>query len=152
MSHRQNPHPSSYNLSPEAPINNSAHSDSDYQIAEFDDQNDEDTIYVRWSAVHKRAYMYSELDRPTQWVLPNWTIRKTIEVGMGMGQCVDEYDFEVSSNFIIIHRERLDQEENPIMVTHDPDNDDDWISIQRILNCTWEPYAANKIMFIFNVR
>ena len=150
MSNRQNR--SSYIPSPEAPENDNAHSDEDYQIAEFDDQNDGDTIHIRWSVLHGKAYMYSDLDRPTQWVDAGWTIRKTIEVGMGMGHQVDEYDFEISTNFVTVHREQLNQENDPIMDTLNPDKDEDWYMIERILNCTWGPYAANKIIFFFSVR
>lgn len=150
MSNRQPP--SSYNPSPEAPFNNSAYSDDDYQIAEFEDMNDNDVIYVRWSVPDKQAYMYSELDRPTQWVHKNWTIKKTIEVGLGMGHRIEEYDFDIPTNFVIIHRERLDDHGEATINSLDPDNDIEWLNIERILDSRWNSYAANKIMFICSLR
>ena len=150
MSNYQNH--SRYDPSPEAPINNCAYSDTDYQIAEFEDMNDNDIIYVRWSVPHHRAYMYSELDRPTQWVHNNWTIRKTIEVGLGMGHRVDEYDFEIPTNFVTIHREMLDDSGEATIITLDPDNDIDWLKIEGVLDSHWNSYAANKIMFMCSVR
>ena len=146
------PNRSSYNRSPEAPEDPTYSTDEDYPIAEFEDLNDEDTIYVRWSAPHQRAYMYSELDRQTQWAHKEWTIRKTIEVGLGMGQIVDEYDFDIPSTFVIVHNEMLDETGNPTMDTLNPDNDVDWIQVETILNRTWDSYGANNIMLMFNVR
>jgi len=66
MSNRQPP--SSYNPSPEAPFNNSAYSDDDYQIAEFEDMNDNDVIYVRWSVPISRRTCTRILIGLTQWV------------------------------------------------------------------------------------
>ena len=140
------------NMPPPAPSNNCAYDDNDYQIAEFEDMNDNDIIYVRWSVPHQRAYMYSDLDRPTQWVHNNWTIRKTIEVGLGMGHRVEDYDFEIPTNFVTVHREMLDNQGDATITTLDPDNDVDWLNIERILDSEWNSYAANKIMFMSSVR
>jgi len=141
------------NPSPDAPDDDDEYSDQDYKIAEFTDLNDNDMIYVRWSVPHQRAYMYSVLDTATQWVLPNWTIRKTIEVGMGMGHRVDEYEFEIEDVFAIEHRERVDPNDglSEFVVLH-PDIDNDYLKIERILSRKWNCYAANKIMFEFQVR
>ena len=148
-----NRHPlSTYSPSPEAPNDDDAFSASDYKIAEFTDLNDSDLIYVRWSVPHERAYMYSELDRPTQWVHNNWTIRKTIEVGMGMGHRVDEYEFDVEGVFTIEHRERLATNGIPELVFLHADNDVDYLKIERILSLKWNCYAVNKICFSFQVR
>jgi hypothetical protein len=143
---------SSYNLSPEAPDDDDHYSDQDYKIAEFKDLNDNDVIYVRWSVLHSRAYMYSDLDAATQWVLPHWKIRKTIEVGMGMGHRVGEYEFEFEGVFIIEHRERLAADGLSELETLYHDNDVDYHKIERILDEKWDGYAANKIWFDFSVR
>lgn len=135
---------------PQAPLNNDHYSDTDYKISEFDDLNDEDTIYVRWSSEHQRAYMYSDLDRPTQWVYQNWTIRRTIEIGLGMD--LEGEWFDVESNFVMIHRERLEPNGDSQMDVLNPDNDDDWNKIEAVLNSNWNSYAANKIMLMFSVR
>ena len=136
---------------PLAPRNNSAYSDQDYQLAEFEDLNDGDVIYVRWSVQHQRAYMYSTLDRPTQWV-HDWTIRKTVEIGMGPNLrprlAFDAYDIE--GNFVIIHRELPAADGDPTMVTLDADYEHD--EVEKILDHKMESYAANKIMFMFSVR
>jgi len=136
---------------PVAPRNNSAYSDQDYQLAEFEDLNDGDVIYVRWSVEHQRAYMYSTLDRPTQWV-HDWTIRKTVEIGMGPNLrprlAFDAYDIE--GNFVIIHRELPDADGDPTMVTLDADYEHD--EVEKYLDHKMESYAANKIMFMFSVR
>ena len=140
---------------PLAPRNNSAYSDQDYQLAEFEDLNDGDMIYVRWSVEHQRAYMYSTLDRPTQWV-HDWTIRKTVEIGMGpnLGRraAFDAYDIE--GNFVIIHRERLDDDDEAIMESLDPWNSQNGHRqrVNETLDQTWHSSAANKIMYMFNVR
>jgi len=145
--------PSLSNLSPEAPEDDDEFSPSDYKIAEFNDLNDNDLIYVRWSVPHERAYMYSELDRPTQWVHPHWTIRKTIEIGMGMGQRVENYEFDIEDAFTIEHRERVDPNDglSEFVILYS-DNDVDFLKIERILNSRWNSYAANKICFSFQVR
>jgi hypothetical protein len=135
---------------PDAPLTDYEYSDTDYKIAEFEDLNDGDIIYVRWSVAHQQAYMYSDLDRPTQWVLPHWTIRRTIEIGLGMNR--DGEWFNVDSNLVIIHRERPDQAGDPQMETLDPDNDADWVKIEDILKQTWNSYGGNKIMVMFSVR
>ena len=146
------PHSSS-NLSPEAPHDDDFYSDSDYIVAEFNDLNDNDHVYVRWSVPHGRAYMYSILDRPTQWVHSDWTIRKTIEVAMGMGQRVNHYEFDIEDLFSIEHRERVDPTDGLCeFVFLYPDNDIDYLKIDRILNGRWNSYAANKICFSFKVR
>jgi len=147
-----NQNPSTYSPSPEAPSDDDHYSDSDYKIAVFNDFNDNDIIYVRWSVPHQMAYMYSILDRPTQWVLPNWTIRKTIKVGMGMGHRVDEYDFDIEDVFEIEHRERLGNDGLPEIVFLNPDIDSEYLKIERILGRKWNCYAANKICFDFQVR
>ena len=123
------------------------------KIAEFNDLNDNDLIYVRWSVPHERAYMYSELDRPTQWVHPHWTIRKTIQIGMGMGQRVENYEFDIEDAFTIEHRERVDPNDglSEFVILYS-DNDVDFLKIERILNSRWNSYAANKICFSFQVR
>ena len=136
---------------PLAPRNNSAYSDQDYQLVEFEDLNDGDVIYVRWSVEHQRAYMYSTLDRPTQWV-HDWTIRKTVEIGMGPNLrprlAFDAYDIE--GNFVTVHRELLDEDGDPTIVTLDADYEHD--EVEKILDHKLESYAANKIMFMFSVR
>ena len=146
-----NQNPSTYSPSPEAPDDDDDYSDQDYKIAEFTDLNDNDIIYVRWSVPDQMAYMYSVLDRPTQWVLPHWTIRKTIQVGMGMGHRVDEYDFEIEDIFEIEHRERLGNDGLPETVYLNPDIDSEYLKIERILGRKWNCYATNKICFDFLV-
>jgi|688.fasta_scaffold46121_3 hypothetical protein len=136
---------------PVAPEDEDVFSPQDYKIAEFNDLNDNDLIYVRWSVPHGRAYMYSNLDRPTQWVGADWTIRRTIDVGMGMGRLVDEYDFEIEDIFSIEHRERLADDGMSEFVFLHADNDVDSLKIERILNSRWNSYAANKICFSFQV-
>lgn len=135
---------------PAAPQDNCYYTDIDYKIAEFEDLNDDDIIYVRWSVAHQQAYMYSDLDRPTQWVLPHWTIRRTIEIGLGMNR--EGEWFDIDSQFVLVHRERLDQDGDPQMETLDPDSDADWATIEDILKQTWNSYGGNKIMAMFSVR
>ena len=136
---------------PVAPQRNDDYNDEDYQLAEFEDLNDGDMIYVRWSVQHQRAYMYSTLDRPTQWVY-DWTIRKTVEVGMGQNLRArggfDAYDIEGS--FVTDHRELPDEDGNPTIVALDADYEHD--DVEKILDHKIESYAANKIMFMFSVR
>lgn len=143
---------STYSLSPEAPDDDDDYSNQDYKIAEFTDLNDGDIIYVRWSVQHQKAYMYSILDSATQWVLPIWTIKKTIEVGMGMGHRIEEYDFDTEDVFSIEHRERLAEDGGSEFVFLYPDSDADYLKIERILGSTWNSYAANKICLVFQVR
>ena len=135
---------------PVAPQDNCYYSDIDYKIAEFEDLNDDDIIYVRWSVAHQQAYMYSDLDRPTQWVLPHWTIRRTIEIGLGRDRAGEWFD--IDSQFVLVHRERPDRDGDPQMETLDPDNDADWIKIENILGQTWNSYGGNKIMALFSAR
>ena len=136
---------------PLAPRNNSAYSHQDYQLAEFEDLNDGDVIYVRWSVEHQRAYMYSTLDRPTQWVY-DWTIRKTVEIGMGpnLGRRLTFDAYDIEANFVIVHRELPDEDGDPTIVTLDADYEHD--EVEKYLDHKIESYAANKIMFMFSVR
>lgn len=154
MSNRQNS--LSYNPSPNAPDNDDDYSEQDYQIAEIDDQNDGDVIYVRWSVPHQQAYMYSVVDRPTQWVHHNWTIRKTIEIGLGPSMRAGETFLieNMTSNFVIVHRERVDDDDEAIMESLDPWNSQNGHRqrVNETLDQTWHSSAANKIMYMFNVR
>lgn len=135
---------------PPAPLYNNDYSDTDYQVAIFEDLNDGDTVYVRWSSAHQQAYMYSDLDRPTQWVSPNWTIRRTIEIGLGMDR--EGEWFEIESNFVVIHRERPHPDGTPQMDVLNPDVDADYVKINDIIGQKWNSYTANKILLMFNVR
>jgi len=134
---------------PVAPQRNDYYSDEDYNLAEFEDLNDGDIIYVRWSVEHQRAYMYSTLDRPTQWVY-DWTIRKTVEVGMGQNLRAPFDAYDIEGSFVTIHRELLDEDGNPTIVALDADYEHD--DVEKILDHKIESYAANKIMFMFSVR
>lgn len=139
---------------PEAPECDSDFSQNDYAIANFEDMNDDDDIYVRWSVAHQRAYMYSRLDRPTQWVQDHWTLRKTIEVGLGYSWSGDEaFDIrDMPSNFVIIHREMLDADGEVTMERLDPDTPNDAARINEILDSPMSCPAPNKIMYMFSVR
>lgn len=142
------------NNPPEAPELDSDFSQNDYAIANFEDMNDDDDIHVRWSVEHQRAYMYSRLDRPTQWVQDHWTLRKTIEVGMGYSWSSDEaFDIrDMPSNFVIIHREIPDDDGTPTMEHLDPYTPNDAVRINEILDYPMSSPAANKIMYMFSVR
>ena len=129
---------------PEAPGNRNFYSDKDYQIGEFDDEHDGDLIYVRWSVHYNRAYMYSELDRPTQWVGRDWTIRQT--VGIGLGKSLD-YMPTVVGSILYIHREMPDAHGNP---THQ--NIEDHDEIEEILDRRWEEYTPNRILVSFSAE
>lgn len=129
---------------PEAPGNRNFYSDNDYQIGEFDDEHDGDLVYVRWSVRRNRAYMYSELDRPTQWVGQDWTIRQT--VGIGLGKSLD-YMPTVVGNILYIHREMPDERGRPTHQTiEDPDE------IEDILDRRWEEYTPNRILVSFSAE
>lgn len=129
---------------PNAPDDPSFYSDNDYKIGEFDDENDDDLIYVRWSVNHNRAYMYSELDRPTQWVGEDWTIRQTI--GIGLGKTID-YIPTIIRGILYIHREMPDERGRP---THqDIENYDE---IEDVLDRRWEEYTPNRIVVSFSAE
>ena len=139
---------------PEAPDFDSDFSHNDYVIANFEDMNDDDDVYVRWSVAHQRAYMYSRLDRPTQWVQDHWTLRKTIEVGLGYSWSGDEaFDIrDMPSNFVIIHREMPDANGEATMEHLDPYIPGDAARVNEILDRPMSCPAPNKIMYMFSVR
>lgn len=129
---------------PEAPSDRNFYSDNDYQVGEFDDDNDGDLVYVRWSVRHNRAYMYSELDRPTQWVGQDWTIRQT--VGIGLGKSLD-YIPNIIRGILFIHREMPDENGQP---TNQDILDAD--EIEDILDGQWEDYTPNRIVVSFSAE
>lgn len=139
---------------PEAPDFDSDFSHNDYVIANFEDMNDDDDVYVRWSVAHQRAYMYSRLDRPTQWVQDHWTLRKTIEVGLGYSWSGDEaFDIrDMPSNFVIIHREMPDANGEATIEHLDPYIPGDAARVNEILDRPMSCPAPNKIMYMFSVR
>lgn len=88
--------------------------------------------------------MYSYLDRPTQWVGHDWTIRQT--VGIGLGKTLD-YIPTVIRGILYIHREMPDEEGKP---THqDIENEDE---IEDILDRRWEDYTPNRIVLSFSAE
>jgi len=129
---------------PQAPIDHDFYSDNDYLVGEFDDEHDEDVIYVRWSVPHNRAYMYSILDRPTQWVNQDWTIRQT--VGIGLGMSID-YMPTIIGSIMYIHREILDADGDP---THQDIQDPE--EIENILDRQWKDYTPNHIVVSFSAE
>jgi hypothetical protein len=129
---------------PIAPDDPNFYSDNDYKVGEFDDEHDGDVIYVRWSVHHNRAYMYSVLDRPTQWVGQDWTIRQT--VGIGLGKSID-YIPTVVGNILCIHREMPDENGRP--TNQDIVNEDE---IEDVLDRKWEDYTPNRIVVSFSAE
>jgi hypothetical protein len=129
---------------PIAPDDSNFYSDNDYLVGEFDDERDGDVIYVRWSVRHNRAYMYSVLDRPTQWVGQDWTIRQTIGIGLGMSV---NYLPTVVGGILYIHREMLNDNGGP---THQDIEDPD--EIEDILDRRWEDYIPNRIVVSFSAE
>jgi hypothetical protein len=129
---------------PIAPDDSNFYSDNDYLVGEFDDERDGDVIYVRWSVRHNRAYMYSVLDRPTQWVGQDWTIRQTIGIGLGMSV---NYLPTVVGGILYIHREMLNDNGDP---THQDIEDPD--EIEDILDRQWEDYIPNRIVVSFSAE
>lgn len=130
---------------PIAPDDPSFYSDNDYKVGEFDDEHDGDLIYVRWSVHHNRAYMYSVLDRPTQWVGQEWTIRQT--VGIGLGMSIDYIPTVVGGGILCIHREMPD--ENGLPTNQDIVNEDE---IEDVLDRRWEDYTPNRIVVSFSAE
>ena len=129
---------------PQAPHDNDIYSDNDYLVGEFDDERDGDVVYVRWSVQHNRAYMYSVLDRPTQWVGQDWTIRQT--VGIGLGMSID-YIPTIIGEILFIHREMLDEDGEPTQQEiEDPDE------IENILDRRWVDYTPNRIIVSFSAE
>jgi hypothetical protein len=115
----------------------------DYAIADFMDLNDDDDIHVRWDADRKQAYMFSTLDVNSQWIGRDWTIRKTIEVGLGHqtnGQWIDVQEM------YLYHNDRRDEEGNAEV---DFPND---LAVHQILSHTWDSYAANHIVLSFKAE
>jgi hypothetical protein len=140
------------NRPPPAPEDNAEFSREDYAIAEFEDLNDGDTIYVRWSATDQRAYIYSKLDRPTQWVR-GWTLRKTIGVGLGHDFAdAENFDIDdIDSSFAIIHREMPDANGSATIEMLNPENPMDALRINDMLDSPMSCPAANKILYMFSV-
>jgi len=130
---------------PIAPDDPNFYSDNDYKVGEFDDEHDGDLIYVRWSVHHNRAYMYSVLDRPTQWVGQDWTIRQT--VGIGLGMSIDYMPTVVGGGILCIHREMPD--ENGLPTNQDIVNEDE---IEDVLDRRWEDYTPNRIVVSFSAE
>jgi hypothetical protein len=130
---------------PIAPDDPNFYSDNDYKVGEFDDEHDGDLIYVRWSVHHNRAYMYSVLDRPTQWVGQEWTIRQT--VGIGLGMSIDYIPTVVGGGILCIHREMPD--ENGLPTNQDIVNEDE---IEDVLDRRWEDYTPNRIIVSFSAE
>jgi hypothetical protein len=130
---------------PVAPDDPNFYSDNDYKVGEFDDEHDGDLIYVRWSVHHNRAYMYSVLDRPTQWVGQDWTIRQT--VGIGLGMSIDYMPTVVGGGILCIHREMPD--ENGLPTNQDIVNEDE---IEDVLDRRWEDYTPNRIVVSFSAE
>ena len=129
---------------PEAPDDSNFYSDNDYKIGEFDDEHDGDVIYVRWSVNHNRAYMYSYLDQPTQWVGVDWTIRQTVGIGLGMSL---DYIPTIIRGILYIHREMPDENGRP---TNQDILDAD--EIEDILDRRWEEYTPNRILVSFSAE
>jgi hypothetical protein len=136
------PHPR--HPSPAAPDDPNFYSDNDYKIGEFDDEHDGDLIYVRWSEYHRRPYMYSYLDEPTQWVGLDWTIRQTVAIGLGMSI---DYVPTVVGGILYIHREMPDENGRP---THQ--NIENYHEIEDILDRRWEDYTPNRILVSFSAE
>ena len=129
---------------PAAPDDPNFYSDNDYKIGEFDDEHDGDLIYVRWSVNHNRAYMYSYLDQPTQWVGVDWTIRQTVGIGLGMSL---DYIPTIIRGILYIHREMPDENGRP---TNQDILDAD--EIEDILDRRWEEYTPNRILVSFSAE
>jgi len=138
-------HPHPRHPPPQAPDDHNFYSDNDYKIGEFDDEHDGDVVYVRWSEYHRRPYMYSYLDQPTQWVGLDWTIRQT--VGIGLGMSLNYLPTIVEGGILYIHREMPDENGRP---THQEIVNPD--EIEDILDRRWEDYTPNRIILSFSAE
>jgi hypothetical protein len=115
----------------------------DYAVADFVDLNDDDDIHVRWDNYRKQAYMFSTLDVNSQWIGRNWTIRRTIEIGLGHQSEGEWFDVE---EMCIYHNDRMSADGHPdITLPSD-------IEVQQMLMHTWDSYAANRIVLTFKAE
>lgn len=116
---------------------------NDYALADFTDLNDDDDIHVRWDNYRKQAYMYSTLDVNSQWIGRNWTIRRTIEIGLGHHTEGEWIDVE---EMYLYHNDRKDEDGNTEL-TFPTD-----LEVHQILGHTWDSYAANHIVLSFKAE